>query len=62
MARLATVDTVPQRRRNVPMTHDHARGWGAGRPIPEKRLYGPPMRPESADLAAPARSISAVGL
>ena len=49
MTRLATVDTDPQRRRSVPRTHDHARGRGAGRPIPEKRLYGPPMRPESAD-------------
>lgn len=49
MTRLATVDTDPQRRRSVPRTHDHARGRGAGRLIPEKRLYGPPMRPESTD-------------
>lgn len=41
MARLATVDTGPQRRRSAPRTHDHAHGLGLGRPTPEKRLYGP---------------------
>ena len=49
MARLATAATDPTRRRSASRTHDHATAGGLARPPPEKRLYGPRMRPESAD-------------